>query len=73
MMAGSLPIWPLLMAVPLLSVSPAKKTLVAGVLVALAEVLFWGGALLAGPEAVRRFKARFRLRKGPRIDDSPLE
>ena len=72
MMAGSLPIWPILMAVPLLSLTAAKKTIIAGVLVAFAETLFWGGAILAGPEAVRRFKSKFRVRRGPRIDDSPL-
>ena len=42
----------------LLPVSTAVKGGVAGGLLVVAEVIFWLGALLAGPEVARRFRWR---------------
>lgn len=56
-MVGSLPVWPGLLGVPFLPLSVASRGLVATGLVVLAEVAFWGGACLAGPDAVKRIRA----------------
>ncbi len=58
-------LWAPLPVVPFLSLSGADKVALAGGLVIGAEVAFWCGAALAGPEAARRARSWFRraLRK----------
>ncbi len=57
LMVSSLPIWPLLLAVPFVPLGIAVRGAVATGMVVLAEIMFWGGAALAGPEAARRVKS----------------
>jgi len=59
-MVGSLPFWLGLLGVPFLPLTVASRGLVATGLVVLAEVAFWGGAFLAGPEAVKRTRSWWR-------------
>ena len=60
LMVSSLPIWPLLLLVPFLPLGIAARGAVGTGMVVLAEILFWGGAALAGPEAVRRVRSWWR-------------
>ena len=62
LMASSLPLWPALLAVPFLPLSLAAQGGVATGIVVVAEVAFWGGAALAGPEAARRMRSWWRRR-----------
>jgi hypothetical protein len=59
-MAGSLPLWVVLLGVPFLPLSVAARGVVATSIVIVAEVAFWGGAVMAGPEAARRMKSWWR-------------
>ena len=61
----SLALWVLVPVVPFLALSMGAKATLAGALVVAAEIAFWLGALLAGPEAVRRSRSWIRnvLRK----------
>jgi len=59
-MVGSLPFWLGLLGVPFLPLTVASRGLVATGLVVLAEVAFWAGAFLAGPEAVKRIRSWWR-------------
>ena len=65
LMGGSLPLWPALLAVPLLPLSLAMQGAVATGIVVVAEVAFWGGAALAGPEAARRMRSWWRRPRQP--------
>ena len=60
LMGGSLLLWVSLLGVPFLPLSVATRGTVATVVIVVAEVAFWGGAALAGPEAVRRMRSRWR-------------
>ena len=60
LMVSSLPIWPLLLLVPFLPLGLAAQGAVATGMVVLAEIMFWGGAALAGPEAARRVRSWWR-------------
>ena len=60
LMVGSLPLWPILLAVPFLPLSIAARGAVGTGIVVLAEIMFWGGAALAGPEAARRIRSWWR-------------
>ncbi|MCY3843110.1 MAG: transporter suffix domain-containing protein [Acidobacteria bacterium] len=62
LMASSLPLWPALLGVPFLPLSLAAQGAVATGIVIVAEVAFWGGAALAGPEAARRMRSWWRRR-----------
>lgn len=64
LMVSSLPIWPLLLAVPFFPLSVAARGAVATGMVILAEIMFWGGAALAGPEAARRIRSWWRRPRG---------
>jgi hypothetical protein len=59
-MVGSLPVWLGLLGVPFLPLTVAARGVVATGLVILAEVAFWGGAFLAGQEAVKRTRSWWR-------------
>ena len=62
LMGASLPLWPALLAVPFLPLSLAEQGAVATGIIVVAEVAFWGGAALAGPEAARRMRSWWRRR-----------
>lgn len=60
LMVTSLPLWLVLPVLPFLGISIAAKATVTTVVVIVAELMFWGGAALAGPGAVRRLKNWWR-------------
>ena len=60
LMVGSLPLWLVLPILPFIGVSIAAKAMAATAVVVVAELMFWGGAVLAGPAAVRRVKGWWR-------------
>ena len=57
-LAISLVFWAFLPIIPFLPLSAGKKTLIGGITFLLAEVTFWGGALLAGKEVVQKYQDR---------------
>ena len=57
LMGLSLALWVALPIVPFLPIHIGTKATVAGSQVVVAEVAFWLGAALAGPEAARRMKS----------------
>ncbi len=65
LLVGSALLWAPLPIVPFLPLSPGAKAAVAGGLVVVAEIAFWAGAALAGPEAARRMRSWFRMRRRP--------
>jgi len=64
LMVASLPLWLVLPVLPFLAISTAAKAMAAMVVVVVAELMFWGGAVLAGPAAVRRLKGWWRRSSG---------
>ena len=60
LMFASLPIWIVLPVLPFLDISMAAKATASTVMVVVAELMFWLGATLAGPAAVRRVKKLWR-------------
>ena len=63
LMSASLGLWILLPGVPFLPLSVAARGAVATALIVVAEVIFWGGAAMAGPEAARRMRSWWRRPK----------
>ena len=59
-MVTSLPLWLVLPVLPFLGISITTQAAAATVVVVIAELMFWGGAALAGPGAVRRLKSCWR-------------
>tara|TARA_B100001123_G_scaffold434961_1_gene562500 strand:- start:1151 stop:1357 length:207 start_codon:yes stop_codon:yes gene_type:complete len=57
---ASLPLWLVLPVLPFLEISIAAKATATTVVVVVAELMFWGGAALAGPGAVQRLKGWWR-------------
>ena len=53
-------LWLPVPVVPFLSLSGADKVALGGGLIVAAEIAFWLGAALAGPEAARRMRSWFR-------------
>ena len=62
LMIASLALWALLPLLPFLSLSGEMKLAAGGVILVAAEVVFWMGAAMAGPEAVRRFTSWWRAK-----------
>ena len=60
LMGLSLALWVALPVVPFLPIHVGVKATVAASQVVVAEVAFWLGAVLAGPEAARRMKSWWR-------------
>ena len=60
LMSASLILWILLLGVPFLPLTVAARGTVATAVIVVAEVIFWGGAALAGPEAARRMRSWWR-------------
>jgi len=57
LMVSSLPLWLVLPVLPFLPLTLEMKAAVAGGVVVVAEVMFWAGAVLAGPTVVRRLRS----------------
>jgi hypothetical protein len=74
-MVISLLLWPLLAGVAFLPFSTRAKAVLGIVLFVFIEVLFWGGAVLAGKEAAQRYRDKldprtwFRKSTPPPPDD----
>ena len=64
----SLALWVPVPVVPFLPMSSGAKAALAGGLIAGAEIAFWVGAILAGPEAARRMRSWLRIRRTKRGD-----
>ena len=60
LMSLSLLLWVCLLGVPFLPISVSGRGAVATALIVIAEVVFWAGAALAGPEAARRVRSWWR-------------
>ena len=60
LMSLSLLLWVCLLGVPFLPVSMAGRGAVATAVIVVAEVAFWVGAAVAGPEATRRMRSWWR-------------
>lgn len=60
LIVASLPLWLVLPVLPFLEISIAAKATATTVVVVVAELMFWGGAALAGPGAVQRLKDWWR-------------
>ena len=71
-LAISMVFWASLLVIPLLPLSTARKALLGGIVFILAEITFWGGAILAGKETVQKYQDRLnpfkRRRKDSGID-----
>jgi hypothetical protein len=71
-LAISMGFWASLLVVPILPLSTGKKAILGGIVFVLAEVTFWGGAILAGKETVQKYQDRLnpfkRRRKDSGID-----
>ena len=64
LMIASLPLWPILLVVPFLPLGIAARGAAGTVIVVLAEIMFWGGAALTGPETARRIRSWWRRPRG---------
>ena len=64
LMGSSLALWVALPIVPFLPFGAGVKATVAGSQIVVAEIAFWLGAVLAGPEATRRWKSWWRSSRG---------
>ncbi len=62
LMAISLLFWAVLPVIPFLSLPAETRAALAGAVLLGAEIVFWLGAVLAGPEAVKRVKSWVRDR-----------
>lgn len=60
----------LLPAIPFLPMGTGAKFVAGGVVYGAVQLTWWGGAALAGPEAVRKMKGWFRRRKQSVDDES---
>jgi hypothetical protein len=60
---GSFVPWLMLPVLPFLPFSVGQKAIAAGLMVGLAEVMFWLGVVLAGQEIVRRYREKLKLRR----------
>ncbi|MBO9542097.1 transporter suffix domain-containing protein [bacterium] len=62
-------LWVALLVVPFLPLATSHKAALGGAVVVGAEVLFWVGGLIAGPEAITRFRSFFGRK--PRQEKTP--
>ena len=60
LMGSSLFLWVALLGVPFVPLSVSGRGVLATGIIVVAEVAFWGGAALAGPEAARRMRSWWR-------------
>ena len=67
-MVASLGLWALIPLLPFLPISGAQRLASAGVILVAAEIVFWIGALLAGPDAARRMRSWWRTRSPEEVE-----
>ena len=60
LMGLSVALWVALPVIPFLPIDVGMKATVAGSQIVVAEIAFWLGAALAGPEATRRMRSWWR-------------
>ena len=72
LMIASLALWALLPVLPFLPFSGKVRLGAAGVILAAAEVVFWIGAAMAGPEAARRMRSWWRARPSREVRSSAV-
>lgn len=59
-MIASFALWALVPLLPFLAVSNAERVAAVGSIFIAAEIAFWVGALMAGPDAAQRLKSWWR-------------
>ncbi len=69
LMGASMALWVVLPVVPFLPMETGAKAMLAGGQVVVAEVIFWLGAAIAGPEAARRIRV-WRRQPDPQAEPS---
>ena len=62
LMGLSLGLWVALLGIPFLPLGGAAQATLAGSLIVIAEIAFWLGAALAGPDAARRMRSWWKRR-----------
>jgi hypothetical protein len=67
-MVASLGMWALIPLVPFLPLSGPQRLASAGLILVVAEVFFWLGALMAGPAAARRMRSWWRTRSPAEVE-----
>ena len=72
-MGTSLALWVVLPVVPFLSMEAGAKATLAGGQIVFAEVIFWLGAAMAGPEAPRRMRTWRRPKPDPATASFPAD
>ncbi len=72
-MAASLGLWALIPLVPFLPISGPQRLASGGAILVLAEVVFWIGAAMAGPDAARRMRSWWRTRSPDEVEPEPVE
>jgi hypothetical protein len=70
LMGSSLLLWVALLGVPFVPLSVSGRAVLATSVIVVAEVAFWGGAALAGPEAARRMRSWWR-RPASELGEAP--
>ena len=70
LMGASLALWVVLPVVPFLPMETGAKATLAVAQVVVAEVIFWLGAAIAGPEAARRMRVWRRRQPGAQPEAS---
>ena len=72
LMIASLALWALLPLLPFLPFSGEMRLGAGGVILVAAEVVFWIGAAMAGPEAARRMRSWWRARPPEEVRSSAV-
>jgi hypothetical protein len=70
LMIGSAALWLVLPALPFTPLSGEQQLAAGGALIVTAEIVFWIGAALAGPEAARRMRSWWRRRPQATTSDA---
>jgi hypothetical protein len=60
---GSFVPWLMLPGLPFLPLAVGQKAIAAGLLVGIAEIMFWIGVVLAGQVVVQRYHGKLKLRR----------
>lgn len=71
-MVASVVVWVVLPVLPFLPISGQQKLGAAGAVLVLAEIFFWGGAAMAGPDAARRMRSWWKENASSPETHSPL-
>ena len=71
LMGLSAALWVALLIIPFLPIPVGVKALIAGSQVIVAEVTFWLGAALAGPDTARRMRSWWRVSRSQKDGTQP--